>query len=988
MHRTLRKLTALASILMLIIVYTPGNSESGNSRATSPNPGDENGPYTITETDVTYSDREGNTIQAKLFYPDSNDNAPYPAIVFCEDYNDKAILSVDNCSYDWIGKVATWGYIVLLPRYTNNTPIGFQGFNNHWFWVNQTYDSIDYLIENFNMCEVDKNRIALMGHGGGGAISIVEASIDKRVKCVVTLSPIDKDVIMSYNNPYPTDWVKHLTPVPIQIQVGSETEIIDLIFPFSRKARHAEPIYNSAKSPKELITINLGNHYAFLDNPIDDLLAIAFDQKNMSLMYSISFLNYYLYNDDDYYDIITSDDTRGLLSSNVQHQGLENIIQNINVLYLGNPLSKIDLKNGPAIVDVYANITPRGIGWDNSYVQVHITPPIGDNFVKNLIFNDDYYQNSGYYHGTFEITALNPLGKYSLIVKATNTNNNVFSSEVKTFTVMSSSKKPVAKLEASPQLAEAGEQIIFNASKSFSEEDGEDVDIIRYNFSFGDGNYTGWILKNYDSHLYSKSGMYYASVIVKNEYGAESEESEKVKIIIDQIPRAKIDSNISEIFVNETVVFDANDSYDKDEDGSIVEYFFDFGDGENSSWTNKPYVIHKYTKNGTFEAKVKVKDNVGAESEWSKTLPIIVNNKEINENGEDNGDSSSSGSTKWYLIVLIAAIIVLCGGGFILFKEGEEEEEEEKKDTHPNIDEKKTQKEDSKKLITPLKKDKIQKIDLKDKKTEIPLKNEKTQKIGVKDKKTEIPIKEEKTQKEEYIKEKEIKTTFKEENIDETIETRIEEIETSKREFISSEEDEVAWDEEESVTIKEEKKVRYKKQMKPRKKSPFAHIPMVKGKKAKIAPQRPKTRRPIYPGHKTPLPSYKKPTPQMQQYPQQPVPQPQYPQPYPQPKTLPIQKSGRKKAIFHSKAVYIPNEKKLQPKVQAPIYQKPKYPQQHIAKIEEEQEDEMVWEEEEQIGLVRPKLKKSTRSFDDFEFADIEIGIPKKIVDSNNEEKE
>lgn len=856
MHQGQRLLTTFALIFMLLII--PGGSlELKDVRASSPDPGEESGPYNVTESNITYLDREGNTIKAKLFYPEQMDGAPYPAIVFGEDYN----LSLDvtkiiqGFQYRWLAeKITSWGFVMLFPKYTENTPTTITLNDNYNLWVNQTYDSICYLLNETKKGSshlynrVDKERIALMGHGGGGAISIVEASFDKRVRCVVSLSPTDKYTFLTftlYKPPYPTEHVKHLTPIPLQIQVGDEIEG-DLPYPFNigeinRKNVFAEPIYNIAKSPKELIIINQGNHYAFLDNY--DFL----NQKNISLHYSVSFLKYYLYNENDYYEFLT-ENVEGIVNSEVRQEGLEKIIQNIDVIYDGkNAPFEIDLKNGEGKIDVFANITPRGIGFGSSAVKVIILPPEGDSFENYLVYNDNYDQNAGYYFGTFSINPLFPLGKYNLFVLAINVKGESFSSEPKTFTIMSSAKKPVAKLEVSKQIAETGDKITFNASKSFDE---DNVEILRYNFSFGDGNYSGWIPKEEEIHYYSRSGIYYAFVKVKNEYGAESEESEKVKIIIDILPIARIDSNLTEIYVNETVTFDANDSYDKD--GKIVEYFFDFGDGENSSWTNQPYIIHRYKEEGEYFARLKVRDDVGAESEWSKNLSIIVIKKEIPGNGEVNNDASSSSSKLWIIIVLFAIIIIVVGGGFLLRYVGKEE---------------------------------------------------------VKDKKTEMPIKEEKREKEEISK------TLMEEKVD-------------KKELLKSElksgEEEIEWDEE----------------VKPKKSHP-PKIPIVVGKKPKVIKSMPKQKS---------LPQYK---PYSLQTPQ-------------------IGKTGRKKAIVHSRAIFIPKDSNLQ-KSSQPFYQKPKY--------------EKKIEREEKKGLVIPKYKKVARTYDDLVFPDIEIGVPKKLDDKKKEDK-
>jgi PKD repeat protein len=60
----------------------------------------------------------------------------------------------------------------------------------------------------------------------------------------------------------------------------------------------------------------------------------------------------------------------------------------------------------------------------------------------------------------------------------------------------------------------------------------------------------------------------------------------------------------------------------KDRDGTIAEYRWDFGDGEDNT-TTKGTTSHSYASVGTFNAKVTVVDNDGAET-TSKVIPVKV----------------------------------------------------------------------------------------------------------------------------------------------------------------------------------------------------------------------------------------------------------------------------------------------------------------------------------------------------------------------------
>ncbi|GEM_PF-3286609 len=87
-------------------------------------------------------------------------------------------------------------------------------------------------------------------------------------------------------------------------------------------------------------------------------------------------------------------------------------------------------------------------------------------------------------------------------------------------------------------------------------------------------------------------------------------------------PVAILEAWPTSVNVNEQVNFDASSSYDPD--GQVVSYYFDFGDGHTSGWTSQSSVSHSYSEPGNYYAKVKVKDDDGAESDWSSSVKIEV----------------------------------------------------------------------------------------------------------------------------------------------------------------------------------------------------------------------------------------------------------------------------------------------------------------------------------------------------------------------------
>jgi hypothetical protein len=92
-------------------------------------------------------------------------------------------------------------------------------------------------------------------------------------------------------------------------------------------------------------------------------------------------------------------------------------------------------------------------------------------------------------------------------------------------------------------------------------------------------------------------------------------------VIYDQIPIANLSVGKNTVDLNETVYFDAAGSTD---DGRITYYFFDFGDGSNSSWTSSPLSTHKYASNGTYYATVIVMDDYGVNSTNAQLIQVQI----------------------------------------------------------------------------------------------------------------------------------------------------------------------------------------------------------------------------------------------------------------------------------------------------------------------------------------------------------------------------
>jgi len=156
-----------------------------------------------------------------------------------------------------------------------------------------------------------------------------------------------------------------------------------------------------------------------------------------------------------------------------------------------------------------------------------------------------------------------------------------------------------------PSSAYTNETLVFYARYSYD----PDGNITGYQWDFNnDGVFdTDWIKDKLIAHSYSHPGNYTIVLQVKDDGGAVSLATHVIKIMPLkpplQLPRPKINGPYYG-FINEKIIFNSTGSYDPD--GMIINYTWDFGDGEFSYEKNP---VHVYVKSGNYTVILRVTDN-------------------------------------------------------------------------------------------------------------------------------------------------------------------------------------------------------------------------------------------------------------------------------------------------------------------------------------------------------------------------------------------
>ncbi|OQY27547.1 MAG: hypothetical protein B6244_10220 [Candidatus Cloacimonetes bacterium 4572_55] len=174
------------------------------------------------------------------------------------------------------------------------------------------------------------------------------------------------------------------------------------------------------------------------------------------------------------------------------------------------------------------------------------------------------------------------------------------------------------------QISCANNSLSFDGSLSRS----ESHQITSYQWDFGDGS-TGSGMRV--DHSYAQAGLYEVALTVKNDTDSEcNSDTDYIKVLINDTPIA--DAGADQILcVNNLTRFNGKES--KDQDGSIVSYQWEFGDGSTSSGVNP---AKTYQEAGSYVTKLTVTDNSLTECNVAtKEVTIIINQPPLANAGVD-----------------------------------------------------------------------------------------------------------------------------------------------------------------------------------------------------------------------------------------------------------------------------------------------------------------------------------------------------------------
>ena len=118
-------------------------------------------------------------------------------------------------------------------------------------------------------------------------------------------------------------------------------------------------------------------------------------------------------------------------------------------------------------------------------------------------------------------------------------------------------------------------------------------------------------------HAYSDDGNYTVTLTATDDDG-DTASTTATKTVLNRPPVSIFTESAETVYTSEVITFNASGSYDPD--GTIVSYFWDFGDGTNTTGVTVSYA---YTTNGTFIVTLTVTDDDGATASINATKTVL-----------------------------------------------------------------------------------------------------------------------------------------------------------------------------------------------------------------------------------------------------------------------------------------------------------------------------------------------------------------------------
>ena len=232
-------------------------------------------------------------VAGQLYFPGKGAQSPYPAVCVCHGIP-AHLPDPSDRGYPLLAeRICREGFAVIIFNFRGTGASG--GNLDILGWTRDLKAVLDYL---WDLPEVDRSRLSLMGFSGGAAVSVCVASQDSRVSYIVacacpakfnfteasepqsiiehfrSLGAIrDKDFPSSvkewfngFQEVSPARYVARIAPRPLLLVHGSQDDVVPVT--------QAHEMYTRAGEPKQLVIVDGAGHRLRQD---ERAMAVAID---------------------------------------------------------------------------------------------------------------------------------------------------------------------------------------------------------------------------------------------------------------------------------------------------------------------------------------------------------------------------------------------------------------------------------------------------------------------------------------------------------------------------------------------------------------------------------------------------------------------------------------------------------------------------------------------------------------------------------------
>lgn len=218
----------------------------------------------------------------EAYFPEAA-NQPSPAICLCHGIPSGQHNPTDGGYPALAERFCAAGFVTLIFNFRGTGQS--QGNLDLLGWARDLDSAIDFL---YQLDEVDKSRLCLLGSSAGAAVSVYVAANDPRISCVATLAcaanfffspgkpgeeraaslvdhfrgigvirdadfpPLPDEWLEGFNTVAPIRWVHRISPRPLLLVHGDKDDLVTV--------EHAFKLHERAGKPKKLVIIPGAGH--------------------------------------------------------------------------------------------------------------------------------------------------------------------------------------------------------------------------------------------------------------------------------------------------------------------------------------------------------------------------------------------------------------------------------------------------------------------------------------------------------------------------------------------------------------------------------------------------------------------------------------------------------------------------------------------------------------------------------------------------------